>query len=127
MIYRTTAKPLQDIIISSDIYSSSIVLWIFSLININLLKGLRARIIFLVIDFCASYLLDQLSLILKLVLRCVRKLSIGRIQTGYKYLLPPQVCVRWWQGCPFLLLHLSILIHSLDSRKLLKLFKSKVL
>ena len=37
-------------------------------------------------------------MILKLVLRCVRKLSVGCIQTGYTELLPLQVCKRLWQG-----------------------------
>ena len=37
-------------------------------------------------------------MILKLVLRCVRKLFAGRIQTGHNYLLPPQVCGRLWRG-----------------------------
>ena len=38
-------------------------------------------------------------MILKLVLRCDWKLSVGRIQTGHTNLLPPQVCGRSWREC----------------------------
>ena len=38
-------------------------------------------------------------LILKLVLCCVRKLFVGRIQTGHMDLLHPQVFGCWWLGC----------------------------
>ena len=44
-------------------------------------------------------LLDQSSLILKLVFGCARKLFVGRIQIGHTYFLPPQVCGRSWWGC----------------------------
>ena len=43
--------------------------------------------------------LVQNSLILKLVLGCVGKLSVGPIQNRHMDLLPPQVCGRFWQGC----------------------------
>ena len=52
----------------------------------------------LIADFCLLHLLDQLSLILKLVLGRVRKFSVGRIQIGYTDLLPLQVCGRSWRG-----------------------------
>ena len=47
------------------------------------------------------YLLDEGSFILKLVLRCVRKLSVVRIKISHKYLIHPQVCGRSWQGWRF--------------------------
>ena len=65
------------------------------------------------------WLLDQISLILKLFLECDWKLSVGRIQTGHKYFLHPQVCGRSWRGWRFLWLHLSPSIHSLDWRQFL--------
>ena len=44
-------------------------------------------------------LLDRSSLTMKCFLGCVRKLSVGHIQTGHTGLLPPHVCGRLWQGC----------------------------
>ena len=41
----------------------------------------------------------QYSLILKLVLRCVRNFSVGSIQTVHTDLFPPQVCGRSWWEC----------------------------
>ena len=38
-------------------------------------------------------------MILKVVFGCVRKLSMGCIQTGHTYFLPPHVCGSLWQGC----------------------------
>ena len=65
-----------------------------------------------------SYLLDQIVLILKLVLVCDCKFSLGRIQTRQMYFILPQVCVRSWQGCRSFF-HLSPSIHWLASRQLL--------
>ena len=42
---------------------------------------LQSRLILLIVDFCVSYLPDQSSLILELVLGCDCKLSVGCIQT----------------------------------------------
>ena len=72
------------------------------------------------VDLCVSYLLDQRSLILKLVLGCDWKLSVGHIQTGHAYFLPVQVCGRLCQGWRFFLFHLLQSIHLLASRQFLK-------
>ena len=88
LIFQTTLKPIQVIIISLIYYSSSIFLWSFSYH-------------ICVVDFwpvCLHWS-DQRSLILKLVIGCGRKLSVGHIQNGHKYLLPPQVCGKLRQGC----------------------------
>ena len=52
------------------------------------------------IDFilCLFRILDQCSLILKLVPKCIRKLCVGRIQIGQIALLLPQVFGRLWRG-----------------------------
>ena len=74
--------------------------WLLCLIY-NLIQFLRSSLLLLIVDFCVSYLLDQISLILKLVLGCVRKFSVGRIQTGHNNLLPPQIFGRLCWGCRF--------------------------
>ena len=51
----------------------------------------------LIFDFCISYVLDQILLILKLVLVCDCKFSLGRIQTRLMDFIPSQVCVRSWR------------------------------
>ena len=56
---------------------------------------------FVFVDLCVSYSLDQRSFILKLVLGCDWKFSLGRIQTGHMDLLPSQACERLWWGCCF--------------------------
>ena len=102
--------------------------WVFRLVCFNgfifliqnLLQVIRSINILLIVDLCVSYLLDHYSLILKLVLRCDCKLSVGCIQTGHTYLLPPQVCGRSWRGWRFLWFHLPQSIHLLHSRHLLK-------
>ena len=74
---------------------------------------------YLIVDLCVSYLLDPRSLNLNLVLGCIRKLSVGRIQNGHTNLTLQQVCGRSWRWCRFLWFHLSPSIHWLDSRQLL--------
>ena len=73
----------------------------------------------MVVELCVSYLLDQCSLILELVLGCVRTFSVGCIQTRHTEMLPAQVFVRLWWVCLFLWFHLSSSIHWLSSRQLL--------
>ena len=51
----------------------------------------------IIVDLCILHLLDQRSLILKLVLWCDWNFSVVHIQTGYTNLLPLQVCGRLWQ------------------------------
>ena len=84
----TTVQPFQVLIISMMYYFPSIVLWgfIFHLYIVDYW------------DVCLPES-DQRLLILKLVLRFVRKLSVGCIQTGHTSLFPPQVCGRFWWGC----------------------------
>ena len=81
---------------------------------------IRSSLLLLIIDLCESFSLDQISLILKLVLMCIRTLSVGHIQTRHVNLLPPYVCRISWQGYLFLLFHLSSSIHILASRRFLK-------
>ena len=45
--------------------------------------------------------IDWCSLILKIVLRCDWKLSSSHIQIRQTHFIPPQACVRVWQGCRF--------------------------
>ena len=53
---------------------------------------------FFIVDFCLFHLMDQRSLILNIVLRCYRRLSVGCIQIGHTDFVPPQVCVySWWE------------------------------
>ena len=49
-------------------------------------------------DLCILHLLYHRSLILKLVLGCDWKLSVGRIQNGHTNFLPPNDCGRSWRG-----------------------------
>ena len=53
----------------------------------NILQVLHLIHILLIVDFFVSYLLDQFTFILKLVLGCDIKSSVGRIQTGHTDLL----------------------------------------
>ena len=88
LIYRTTLQPIKVIIIYSIYYLLSIVIRVF---NYH---------IFVFYCWTVSFhWLDQNSLILKLVPRCVKKLSVGRIQNWHTYLLPPQFFGRFRQGC----------------------------
>ena len=61
--------------------------------------------------------LDHRSLILILILRCVRKVSMGRIQNGSTYLLPPQAWGRYGKGCRFAWFHVSSSIDLLSAIK----------
>ena len=80
--------------------------WVFILVCINWLlcliydlhQVLNSILLLLIIDLCVSYLLDQRSLILKLVPGCVRNVFVGRIQTGHMDLLSLKVCGRLWLG-----------------------------
>ena len=92
----------------------------------NILQIICSSLILLIFDFCVSSLLYQRSLILKLVLGCDLKLSVGRIQTGHTYLLPPQFFVRLWRGCWFLWFPLLPSINWFDSRQLLNFLKCSV-
>ena len=86
--FRTTVQLIQVIIICLVYYLSIIVLWGFSY--------------HLCIVYCSLvclHLSDQHSFILKLVLGCASKLSVGHIQSWHTGLLPSQVCVRSWRGC----------------------------
>ena len=47
---------------------------------------------------CSSHLLDHRFLILILVLRCVRNVSVGFIKNRHTDLIPPQDCRRLWWG-----------------------------
>ena len=90
----TKFQPFQVIIIYTIYYPSSIVLWGFSYH-------------FCVVDcwpVCLHYS-DQSPLILKPVLGRVIKFSVGRIQPGYTYFYPPQVCGRSWQVFRFFTCH----------------------
>ena len=53
-------------------------------------------------DLCVSYVLRQSSFILKLVLGCVRKLSVGRIQNRHTDLLSPRFVGVCEEGTNFL-------------------------
>ena len=106
-----TVKPIQVIIISSEIYSSIIVLWSFIFLDIKYPLSYLIKPSFLFFDLCVSYLLDQHSFILELVLGCDWK--VARTQTINTDFLPPRACGRSWQGCWFLWLHLSPSIHKL--------------
>ena len=88
MISQTTVQPKQVIIISSICYLAGIILW-----------GFSYHICVIDCWTVCYYLSDKCSLVLKLVLMRVSKFSVSRIQTGHTDLLPPQVCVRSWQGC----------------------------
>ena len=192
MIYWTTVKPIQVIIISSITYSSSIIFWSFSyhicvidcwhlcfhwsdqhLLILRLVLGCDcnfsvrriqtghtdliplqvcgrswqecrlgvytcllqfislldikspsryfSRLLLFIVDLCVSCLLDQRSLILKIVLECDLKLSVGNIQTEHTVFLPHEVCVRLLRGCRFFFM-LSQSIHWLASSQFLKLF-----
>ena len=88
LIAKATVQPIQVIIISSIYYLSSIGLWSFS----NHLCTINCWL------FCSNWS-GQRSLILKLVLGWVSKLSVGLIQTGHMDFLPIQVFPRSWQGC----------------------------
>ena len=70
LIYRTTVKLIQVILVSSIIYSSSIVLWSLVCLVLNNLQVIFSILILLIIDLCVSYLLDTRKLILKLDLGC---------------------------------------------------------
>ena len=76
------------------IYSSSIDLWSFW----NIFQDTCSSLLLLIVDFFVSYLLDQRSLIMKIVLGCDWKLSVGHIQTIHTYLIPPRACPRSWWG-----------------------------
>ena len=103
MIFRTTVQLIQVIIICLVYYLSIIVIQSFSC----------HLCMFDCWPVCLHWS-DQRSLILKLVLWCARKLSVGRIQSGHTYLIPPQVCVRlwwgWWLGVHTCLLQLIDLL-----------------
>ena len=71
--------------------------WLLWLIY-NIFQVLCSSFLLLIFDLCVLYLLHQRSLILTLVLGCVIKLSLGRIQTIHMYFLPLQVCGRSWRG-----------------------------
>ena len=89
--------------------------WVFILVCFNWLiwliqdifQVIRSSLLLLIIDLCESFSLDQISLILKLVLGCARKLSVGCIYARHMYLLPLQVCGSSCQGYQFLLFCLS--------------------
>ena len=55
----------------------------------------------MIVDLCIFHIMDQRSLILKLVLGCDWKLYVGRIKMGHPHLLPPQACGKSWQGWQF--------------------------
>ena len=54
---------------------------------------------FFVAELCLLHLLYQRSLILRLVLKCVRKISVFYIQIRHTALLLLQVCGSPWRGC----------------------------
>ena len=103
-IYWTTVQPIQVVIISSVYYLSSIVLWVFS-----------CHICVVGFWPVCLHWSGQHSLILKIFPVCVRKLSVGCIQTGHTYLLPLRVCGRlwlgWWLGVQTCLLQLIHLLY----------------
>ena len=70
--------------------------WIqsFSLLDIKYPSSSSYKPYLLVVDFSILNLLDQLSLILELILKCDWKISVGCIQTGLMESPPPQVCGR---------------------------------
>ena len=84
---QTTFQLLQVIIISMTYYLSSIVIWSFSyhILSFNCLP-------------VCSHLSYRNSLKLKLVLGCISKSYVGRIQTGHTDFIPPHFCGRPWQG-----------------------------
>ena len=76
-------------------------LQLVSFIDIKHFSSYFSGLILLIFDLCVSYSLNHISLILKIVLGCVTKFSVGRIQNGHTDLLPLQVCGRSWQGWRF--------------------------
>ena len=74
----------------------------------NILQVLHSSLPLLIVDLCASYLLDHHLLILKLFLGCDCKFSVGHIRTRHTDLLPPQVCSRLWWGWRFFISPVSI-------------------
>ena len=52
----------------------------------------------MIVELFFLYWPYQRSFILKIILRCVRKLSVGRIQNGHTYFIPLHVFGRSWQG-----------------------------
>ena len=71
---------------------------IFFLIK-NILQFLYTIIPLLIVALYILYLLYQRLLTLKPVPGCDCKFSVGYIQTGHVYLLPPKFCGMLWQGC----------------------------
>ena len=92
--------------------------WLLCLIW-NVLQVLLSILLLLIVDLCVSYLLDQIPLILKIIIGCDCKLSVGLIQNRHMYLLSPQVCGSPWLGCRFLIFYLSPSMHWLSSRQFL--------
>ena len=124
-IYRTTVKPIQVIIISSIIYSSSIVLLSFIFLDLTSTSSYPFKPCF--VDF---WLVCIIFIRLEFIdpekfPRCYYKLSVGCIQIRHTDLLPPQACAMSLWGCLFLWLHLLPSMHLLNSRGFPKLFKFK--
>ena len=115
LIYQTAVKSIQAFLIFLVIYSSIIVLCIFSVLDLKSPLNYFSSLILLIILFCASYLLNQRSLILKLVLRSDCKFPVGRVQTRHMDFLPPHNFGNLWKECQFLF-HLSQSINWLNSR-----------
>ena len=67
----------------------------------SLLQVICSIHLLFIFDLYVSYLLDQCTLILKIILGCDSKSSVVRIQTVHTELLPPQACGRSWQGFQF--------------------------
>ena len=72
-----------------------------ALFDQNILQVLHTSIFLLIFDWCILHLLDQRSLILKLIIRCDYKLSVVHTQIGHTDLLPQQACGRSWRGWQF--------------------------
>ena len=110
-------KVVVRVLVGCSDLSASIDCFAWSKISIKFF----IQALFFIVYLCVSYLLYQRSLILKLVLGCVRKFSMGHIQTVHTDLLQPQVCGRSWWGWQFLWFHLSPSINWLASRQVIKL------
>ena len=88
---------------------------LISFIDIIILQVICLSCLFLIFDLHVFSLLYQRSLFLKLVLVCVRKLSVVCIQTRPMDFLLSQICGRSWQGWRFLWSHISSSIYLLNS------------
>ena len=73
---------------------------LFALVDVFFLSKISFELLvqslFFYVDFCVFNLLSQRPLIMKLVLACVSKFSVGRIQTGHTDLFHLQVCGMLW-------------------------------